>query len=225
MKVTTDACLFGAWTTEQIKNEKLIITNCLDIGTGTGLLPLLLSQKISALNFDAVEIDKDSFEQAKENIAASPWAGRIKVIHADARDLSSENKYAIIISNPPFYENELKGDNKKKNIAHHSDDLSLSELLKIIKNNLSTDGTFYLLLPYKRNEEIKKLIRETGLFIQQIIFVRQSVNHDFSRFMIAGKLKADESNETMINEITIRDEEQQYTDGFKNLLRDYYLHL
>lgn len=222
MKVTTDACLFGAWAGEQIKNEELIINNCLDIGTGTGLLSLMIAQKTPSLNIDAIEIDNDAYEQAKENIASSPWADRIKIIHADAKEFSFEKKYDIIISNPPFYENELKSDNKKKNIAHHSSDLSLPVLLEIIKKDLSADGTFYLLLPYKRNEEIKKLIREKELFIRQIVFVKQSVSHDHFRIMISGKLKAKQAGETLLDEIVIKDENDNYTQRFIALLKEYY---
>lgn len=224
MKVTTDACLFGAWAAERVRSLEPGVRNILDIGTGSGLLSLMLAQK-NKPGTDAIEIDKDSFEQAKENIAASPWADRINIIHADARNFFSENKYDVIISNPPFYENELKGENKKKNIAHHSDDLSLSELLWIIKNNLSADGMFYLLLPYKRNEEIIKLIRQNDLFISKIVFVRPSVKHDYFRIMLAGKLKSGDSAETIMNEFSIWDEGQQYTADFKSLLKDYYLHL
>lgn len=230
MKVTTDACLFGAWSADQIKNQpfgklRAKIKNILDIGTGTGLLSLMLAQKISEPSIDSIEIDKDAFKQAKENIAASPWSDRINIIHADAKNFSFNNKYDIIISNPPFYENELKSDTKKKNIAHHSDDLSLKELLDIIKNSLSADGSFYLLLPYKRSDEIKQLLLRAHLFIRQLVFVKQSVKHDHFRIILEGKLKTDEQAETAIGEIAVWNEQQQYTDEFKRLLQDYYLHL
>ena len=224
MKVTTDGCLFGAWVAQRINNEKLIINNCLDIGTGTGLLTLMLAQTTEPA-FDAVEIDKDAFEQASKNIAASPWNERITIFHADAKNYVSQNKYDVIISNPPFYEKELKGDDAKKNIAHHNEGLLLPELLSIIKKNLKPYGSFYLLLPYKRNEEIKKLFTENNLPVQQLIFVRQSVKHNYFRIMLSGKLKTDELTETMIDEISIKDDNDQYTPAFATLLEDYYLHL
>ncbi|HEX5652644.1 MAG TPA: methyltransferase, partial [Chitinophagaceae bacterium] len=112
MKVTTDACLFGAWVTEQILNaDKLTpITEArkiLDIGTGSGLLALMLAQQ-TAHSIDALEIDQQAFEQARENIQASSWPDSIAMIHADARTFQPEFHYDIIISNPPFYEKELK---------------------------------------------------------------------------------------------------------------------
>jgi len=225
MKVTTDGCLFGAWAGSEIRSPKSEARGVLDVGAGTGLLSLMLAQKNTDLNITAIEIDKDAAEQAAENIAASPWANRIKVIHADARNYSFPHQYDVIISNPPFYENELKADDKKKNVAHHGDELSLTELLSIIKNNLSPSGSFFLLLPYKRNEEIKNLLVENNLSVSNMVFVKQSVQHGYFRIMLTGKLKASESNETAIDEIAIRDDQQQYTSSFKDLLKDYYLHL
>lgn len=223
MKVTTDSCLFGSLSPTLSEGEGVL--NVLDIGTGTGLLSLMFAQKKQNALIDAIEIDKDAFEQAKENIAASPWADRINIIHADARNYSFPQKYDAIISNPPFYENELKADDKKKNVAHHGDDLTLNELFSIIKNNLSPTGFFYLLLPYKRNEEVKNLLLENDLAVSNLVFVRQSVAHDYFRIILAGKINSGGSNETRIDEIAIWNDKQQYTDAFKNLLKDYYLYL
>lgn len=223
MKVTTDGCLFGSLCpTFDGSNEARKI---LDIGTGTGLLSLMFAQKRQSAIIDAVEIDKDAFQQATENVAASPWSDRIKVIHADAKDFDPGNQYDIIISNPPFYEKGLKSDDAKKNLAHHNKGLLLPELLSIIKRKLKPDGSFYLLLPYKRNEEIKKLFTENDLAVQQLTFVRQSVNHDYFRIMLFGKLKTGKQTETKIDEISIKDDNNQYTPAFATLLEDYYLHL
>ncbi len=126
---------------------------------------------------------------------------------------------------PPFYENELKGDDKKKNVAHHNEGLLLQELLAIIKNNLQASGRFFLLLPYKRNAEIKDLLLEHEFDISEIVFVRQSVKHDFFRIMIEGKLNRGESAETIIDDLSIWDEKHQYTTEFVSLLKDYYLYL
>lgn len=226
MKVTTDGCLFGAWCSRElgVESQESGSGKVLDIGTGTGLLALMLAQG-NNITIDAVEIDKDAFEQARGNMAASYWADRIKVIHGDARELHFQTSYDFIISNPPFYENELKADDAKKNIAHHNDGLLLPELLDVIKKSLKPGGTFYLLLPYKRNEEIKKLLAENELTIHQLVFVKQSVNHDFFRIMLSGKLKSDGQAETTIDEISIKDDAGQYTPAFVSLLKDYYLHL
>jgi tRNA1Val (adenine37-N6)-methyltransferase len=102
MKVTTDGCLFGAWIAKQVDGNKLAVDNILDIGTGTGLLSLMIAQQ-SPAKIDAIEIDKETYEQAKENVAASPWAERINIIHGDAKQLPASQQYDVIVSNPPFY--------------------------------------------------------------------------------------------------------------------------
>jgi tRNA1Val (adenine37-N6)-methyltransferase len=231
MKVTTDGCLFGAWVTERVRSQESLVNSrdffaggILEVGSGTGLLSLMIAQQSNA-NITSVEIDKDAFEQASENITASPWADRIKIIHADTRVYEFSSQYDVIICNPPFYENELKSDNSKKNIAHHNEGLLLPELLAIIKRNLKPDGIFFLLLPFKRNDEIRKLFNNSELAIRHMTFVRQSTRHDYFRMMIAGIIKNDEVIETMIDEISIKDESDQYSVAFTTLLKKYYLNL
>jgi tRNA1Val (adenine37-N6)-methyltransferase len=225
MKVTTDACLFGAWMADEINNEELKINNCLDIGTGTGLLSLMLAQKNLEVGITGVEIDEDAGEQANENFNASLWKDRVDILKGDVKEYDFPEKFDLIISNPPFYERELRSESEKKNLAHHSENLTLGELLSIIKKYLNPGGFFFLLLPYKRNEEIKKLLKNHELNISKILFVRQSVKHDYFRIMLKGKLSEPENIETEFNEMSISDDSQQYSSEFKQLLKDYYLHL
>ncbi|HEX7905126.1 MAG TPA: methyltransferase [Chitinophagaceae bacterium] len=230
MKVTTDACLFGAWVAEKIGSQDPIaigseITSLLDIGTGTGLLSLMLAQKNERLLIDAIEIDKEAAMQATENVNQSPWKNRIQVISSDVNTFLNNRNYDLIISNPPFYENELKSPDGQKNLAHHGEELKLAQLITIIKNKLAADGQFFLLLPVKRDAEIKELLLKNELMLTDITFVRQSVNHDFFRVMIAGRLNAIEAAPAMINEITIKEDNQNYTADFTRLLKEYYLHL
>ena len=225
MKVTTDACLFGAWIAEEVKSQKLKVKSVLDIGAGTGLLSLMVAQKNSEMKIDAIEIDNEAAEQAKTNIESSPWKEQINILQDDIKGFSFEKEFALIISNPPFYEKEIRSAADSKNVAHHSENLTLKELLEIIKNNLSKTGSFFLLFPYKRNEEIKKLLKDHELNISKILFIRQSVKHDYFRIMLKGKLSDQENMETEFNEMSIWDDDQQYTTEFKQLLKDYYLHL
>jgi len=228
MKVTTDGCLFGAWAADESQipiavGTKVKIKNALDIGAGTGLLSLMLAQKNLSCSIDAIELDKEAFEQAKENIVASPFVERIHIIQGDAKIFPFTKKYDLIISNPPFYENEIKSSDKKKNIAHHHSGLSLDELFDIIKSHLSTQGTFYLLLPFKRNKEVQKLLLKQSLFVSKIVLVKQSTKHDYFRVMIEGRLNPDDLSETFIDEISVWNDQQEYTNEFRELLKDYYL--
>jgi len=224
MKVTTDACLFGALT-PIFSTSGEGVHRVLDIGTGTGLLSLMYAQKNSDAFIDAIEIDEEAYEQAKENAAASPFADRINLVHGDAKTFSFTKKYDLIISNPPFYENELTSGDQRKNIAHHQSGLLLGELLTIIKTNLSSEGIFCLLLPFKRNEEIRKILWKKNLFISKIVFVKQSTKHNYFRLILEGKIKEETEAETIIDEISIWNDQQEYTEEFKELLRDYYLKL
>lgn len=230
MKVTTDACLFGSLLpalpdrqASSFKGEGK--NNVLDIGTGTGLLALMYTQKNPEAIIDAIEIDKDAANQAKENVQASPWKERITITCADTTTYEFEKKYDLIFSNPPFYEKELKAGNSKKNIAHHGEGLLLEELFSVIRRNLKPGGIFCLLLPYKRNEEIKNLFLRNEFEILKITFIRQSVNHNYFRMILTGKLKSDKPVKTEFDEISVWNEQQEYTKTFRELLRDYYLHL
>jgi tRNA1Val (adenine37-N6)-methyltransferase len=231
MKVTTDACLFGAWVAEKVRSresevgsQELKVGNVLDIGTGTCLLSLMLAQKCDA-DIDAIEIDDEAAAQATENEEACSFRNRIQVINADIRDYNFEKKYDVIISNPPFYENELKSVSSKKNIAHHGENLSLQDLLTAIRQNLNSGGLFFLLLPFKRDEEIRNLVYQNEMQLKLITLVRQSVHHDFFRIMIMGVIAEDGYTEAEFDELSIWDEHQQYTEEFVQLLKDYYLYL
>ncbi|NTS43485.1 methyltransferase [Flavisolibacter sp. BT320] len=224
MKVTTDACLFGAWTAEAIGNEQLAIGNSrlLDIGTGTGLLSLMVAQKNKAL-IDAVEIDKDAAEQARENVEASPWKQSIKVVHADIREWKPDASYNVIFANPPFYERELKSESISRNIAHHDGGLPLNDLFRFIKTNLSNEGIFYLLLPAKRKEEINDLLQKQHLFVEKLVLVQQTVNHAPFRLLLQGGSQP--VKETSEELLSIKDNENAYTKDFIDLLKPYYLYL
>ena len=222
MKVTTDSCLFGAWVAEEAGSQQSEAGNVLDIGTGTGLLSLMLAQKNNSL-ITSVEIDKDAFLQASENITVSPWKDRIKIFHADIREFSSPVLYDIIVSNSPFYENEWPSGNSKRNTAHHSSELSFEDLVAIISAMLKPKGKFYLLLPYKRNEEIMKLLDLREMTVTQNILVRQSYDHNYFRFMIEGSFE--KSANTLTKEIAIKNKSNEYTKEFTALLKDYYLYM
>ncbi len=227
MKVTTDSCLFGAWVAEEVRSRDPIaigseVSAVLDIGAGTGLLSLMIAQKNNS-PIDAIEIDNDAFLQASKNLAASPWSERIKIFYADVKDFNPPSKYDIIISNPPFYENEWLSESLQRNTAHHGRELLLTDLLEIISDFLNPGGKFYLLLPYKRHEEIMKLLDQKKMFLSQKILVRQSDDHAYFRFMIEGGFER--SAGPITRELSIKNRNNEYTEEFTTLLKDYYLYM
>lgn len=191
----------------------------LDIGTGTGLLSLMLAQKTLA-KIDAVEIEKNAFEQASENFAASIWADRLTVFHTDINKFIPSEKYDFIISNPPFFENDLKSAAPHKNLAKHHDGLLLKDLLSAIEDLLTKDGKFALLLPFHRARECIGLAEKRGYYLEEKLLVKQTSAHDYFRAMLLFSKK---EKDLKSGDIMIRNEQGIYSDQFEELLKDYYL--
>ena len=220
MKVTTDGCLFGAWCAEGMRKAEEA-NAALDIGTGTGLLSLMVAQK-NNVPIEAIEIDAEAVQQAVENVGVSPWKDGISVINANLLLWESSKQYDWIFSNPPFYESDLRSDKQGKNMAHHDAALTLSELFRHTKQKLKDDGVFFFLLPAKREKEIEQLLQFQQLYLHKKILVRQTPRHQPFRMMIQG---GKGQGNLVAGEIVIKDEEDRYTPAFVQLLKDYYLHL
>ncbi len=224
MKVCTDACLFGAWTSlHAIKPETKQI---LDIGTGTGLLSLMLAQFTNA-TIDAVEIDENAAMQAKENFDASPWKNQLFVHHQSMAEYLQEQdkKFDLIISNPPFFENQLKSSQHNRNLAMHSQEFSLNFLAKAMVDLLSDDGIGAVLIPYQRTEEWRELALRERLSIFHCCYVKQTEKHPFFRSMILMRKSIIEEK---INKTETKEEISikigpEYSDVFKSILKPYYL--
>ena len=217
LKVCTDACLFGAWVAAHVKDD--VPTTILDIGTGTGLLSLLLAQKIPAAQIDAVEIDTAASAQAASNALATGW--NIQV-HNSAIENFSSVSYQHIISNPPFFSNDLKSDDALRNTAMHSTTLTLESLFTCVVKLLEKDGSFSVLVPYARATELEILATQFGLQILKKALVQQTPNHDPFRAMYI--LSSAMTSPAVVEQIIIK-ENEQYSAGFAAYLKDYYLFL
>lgn len=218
MKVTTDACVFGAWCAQEIASEVHQQKKMLDIGTGTGLISLMIWQKCK-LPIDAVEIDEQAAEQAIENVKLAN-AAPIQVHHSDILKFGA-SQYHYIVSNPPFYEDDLASPSPTRSVAHHDGGLHLNDLFRIIADKLVPDGSFFLLLPHKRVSEIDALLKTHSLFIQKKIALQHSARHPASRVLIKGTKKYAGITEM---QLAIK-EGEDYSATFTNLLKDYYLYL
>lgn len=218
MKVCTDACLFGAWASRKAAQPPLTDGSVLDIGTGTGLLSLMLAQQGNH-RIDAVELDEKAAEQAAENFDASPWRERLQVITGDITKLHLGKKYDCIITNPPFFENDLKSNNTQRNLALHSEALSFAELLAACAQYLLEDGKLAVLLPYHRKEVFLQQALQVGFFLEEEVAVRQTPKHAYFRAMLwLGRTAVT----PLQRSITIR-EGEIYSAEFSDLLREYYL--
>jgi len=221
MKVCTDACLFAAWIAG---NSQLTAHRLLDIGTGTGLLSLMYAQKNPNAIIDAVEIDEAAAQQAKENFEASPWKERLQVYNIPIQQFNNPgiSQYDLVISNPPFFENQLKSSNTKRNLALHSEELGLEGLLNATDKNLKDDGSFAALLPYHRIGEFINLSLRHSFHPAEKILIKQTPKHNYFRTIL---LFTRREVSTKQSEIIIKDEEGKYTEEFVELLKDYYLYL
>ncbi len=217
LKVCTDACLFGAWVAHQLTSNPP--NTILDIGTGTGLLSLQLAQKLPSAFIDAVELDPAAAKQATQNAAATNF--NIQVHNTDIKNYSGK-KYQHIISNPPFFENDLKSEHALKNQAMHSTTLTLQNLFTCVDDLLEPLGSFSLLLPFARANEVEALAQSHGFTVTYKAVVQQTPNHTPFRVMyIFGKAAIMEASETSI----VIKENESYTPAFTSYLKDYYLFL
>jgi tRNA1Val (adenine37-N6)-methyltransferase len=218
MKVCTDACIFGAWFAQ----KDLPVQHILDIGSGTGLLMLMLAQKQKAI-IHGIEIDDDCFEQLKQNIEESKWSERLKLHTGDIRNFNPGMQFDFIICNPPFHENNLQANSEASNAARHSSHLTFEELINSIDLHLSHNGSFAVLLPYYRMEYFHQLADATGFYLSEKLLVKQSPNHEYFRaILLFARNKTDNILE---NKLTIQDDNRQYTSSFISLLNQYYLYL
>lgn len=223
MKVCTDACLFGAWTVEKVKSQKGKIKKILDIGAGTGLLSLMLAQDTTAA-IDAVEIDIPAALQAGGNFAASPWQQRLRVHTLPVQEYTAAGGlYDLVVSNPPFFENDLKSSDSKRNLALHSAALSLEELFAAVGRLAQPQGQFALLLPWHRHEEALALARRYQWQVQASAAVQQTPRHTPFRTMLLLGRGGNATGTGAAESIIIKNANNTYTPAFTQLLSDYYL--
>lgn len=218
MKVGTDSVLLGAWC--PIDNHPFSV---LDIGAGTGILSLMIAQRSHAEQIDAIEIDENAYEQCVENFENSPWRDRLFCFHAGLDEFVEEpdEEYDLIISNPPFYNEDYKTENSQRDLARFQDAMPFEELVESADLLLSENGIFAVIIPYKEEEKFIDLCAKVELFPVKVTRVKGTPNTEIIRSLLAFKryelpvLEADE--------LVIEIKRHEYTDAYTNLTKDFYL--
>ena len=215
MKVGTDAILLGRWV--EVRPEDVV----LDIGTGCGLLPLMLAQK-GVGQVDAVDIDTASVKEATVNFKASQWRDQLKAYCTDIVDFQTEKQYDLIVSNPPFFNRFSKCDSERKSRARHNDaGLSYETLCKVVCRWLKPDGRFVVVLPADMSAEFLKVAGKLGLFLYKKLNIIPIMGKEPNRVNLElGFGKADEIQEASF---VIRGADNRITEQYKDFLKDYYL--
>lgn len=217
MKVGTDAVLLGSWVPTDL------YLRALDIGTGTGVIALMLAQKTDA-KITALEIDANSFQQAKDNVLQSVFKGKIEVVRNSFQDFWKEEngKFDLIVSNPPYFIDSLKSNDANRSTARHADVLPFNELVDGVKEIMAPSGIFCLILPKKEAEYFRKLAEQKGFHLTRLMRVRNSPDkEDDKRHLMQFEFTNKKLNETVFYIRT--NNPAEYSEEYKSLTKDYYL--
>lgn len=220
MKVGTDGVLLGAWCNVPDKTCRI-----LDIGTGTGLIALMVAQRCKQAYIDGIEIDKEAANEAAENCAKSPFFNRINIIHSALQQYQPVLKYDLIVCNPPYFNNSLKNPDKNREIARHTTTLNFDELLKYSIRLLNPNGILALILPYDEKNNFMEYVYKSEFKIKretEVYSTKTSLNA--KRIMMEFCL----TDSNMIiekNKITIEKERHLYTSEYIDLTKDFYLNM
>ncbi len=216
MKVGTDAVLLG------IRTELEGVTDVLDVGTGCGIIPLLLAARSTKIKVDAVELDLASFEESSENFQQSPFAGRLQAFHADINhfDPATEKEYDLVISNPPFFINDHRPEHTGRKMARHTDSLRYDQLVLLVLRFMKPEGHFSVVLPYRESKVFLELAEESGLHLQHRMLIFPKPCKEPNRVnLLLGTSAAILETEKFI----IRNEDGSFTRQYLNTVKDFYL--
>lgn len=215
LKVTTEALILGGYAAATFEKA----SNILDIGTGTGLLALMLAQKLE-VEIDAVEIEDHSYLRARENIEKSKFHRQITVHHKSIQTFESLLKYDLIISNPPFYSDHLKSEKTEKNLALHAVELSFSDLAAAVKKFLNSNGKFIVLLPPYQMSQLEKELKLKKLIKTNEFRIHHRENSKVLRIIATFEYNMQDFQTI---DFFIKDYSDNYTNQFIALLKEYYL--
>lgn len=216
MKVGTDGVLLGAWT--ETASE---IKDILDIGTGSGLIAIMLAQKCNA-DIIGIDLDKDTVFQAQSNAMGSPWKNRLAFLQANALTYTPQKVFDLIVCNPPFFTDSLQGPNPKRNDARHSSALPFEQLIQNAFSWLKPGGLFNVILPTSNADDFVQKGWESGLNLHRKCIIHTQPDIAPKRVLLS--LKKGETPYPESELLIIRDSMGDYTTAYKELTKNYYLH-
>jgi tRNA1Val (adenine37-N6)-methyltransferase len=214
LKISTEACLFGAWASLKARG------NCLDIGTGCGLLASMMAQSNPTCSVKALEIHPEVTKVASENFNSGPFKERLKVIQTDVSEYNPDEKFDFICSNPPFFTNHLASTDEAKHMAIHADHLSPADLAKAIDKLIQETGEFAVLYPADVLALFEQSLNANGLFLHEKVTIYSNPSSPVLRVMASGSRVKNTITESQIN---IKTEQGEYSPEFIELLRPYYI--
>lgn len=217
MKIGTDGVLLGAWAS--LNHQPASI---LDIGSGTGLIALMLAQRSSAEIIDALEIDADAYEQCVENFEASPWGDRLYGYHAGLDEFVAEidDRYDLIVSNPPFYSESVSSGSTHRDTARQNKSLPFTELLAGVASLMTTNGSFAVIIPFKEETAVINQAKEVQLYPNRVLRVKGNPSAEIKRSLLQFTFN---KKEVLKDELTIEIERHQYTPEYIALTKEFYL--
>jgi tRNA1Val (adenine37-N6)-methyltransferase len=225
MKIGTDGVLLGAWT--PIENNPKSI---LDIGTGTGIIALMLAQRSFAEQIDALEIDENAYEQATDNFENSPWNDRLFCFHAGLDEFveEPEDEYDLIVSNPPFYSEDYKSESEQRDLARFQDAMPFEDLIEAAALLLSENGIFSVIIPFKEESTFLALAQDYELFPIKITRVKGTPATEIKRSLLAFSRNTEpdgrqKTTNVPIDELIIETARHIYTPEYIALTKDFYL--
>lgn len=216
MKINTDGVLLGALTEAEYPGT------ILDIGTGTGVIALMLAQRFPSAKIDAVEIDIKSAEIAGQNFKNSPFSERLTIYTCSFKtffEAHPKRKYDLIVSNPPFFINSLKSRGKGKGIARHTNQLFFSELAEYISGHLSDIGTFWVILPVITAELLKNIMQGTDLELANTTTIHSFIKSDPHRELLAFNKNGSSEN---FEKFVIYHRRDEYSLQYRKALQDFF---
>lgn len=215
MKVNTDSVLLGAWA-EIPEGAKI----GLDIGSGTGILALMITQRNPKIEMTGIEIEKNAFEESKINFKNSPYSKSVKAVNLPLQEFTPNQPIDLIISNPPYFINDLKNRDNNKSQARHTTSLTFMELIEFAKSNLSDKGLFSVILPKKESEIFLSLCRDKELHLTTIAFIKPNPSKIVNRVMMSY---GHEKVVVKQQEFCVYESQGVYSQEHKKLTKDFYL--